>query len=74
MLNETPSDKVFKFKKVAMDSRDEKIFKAMLINLESFLNEAHKKAEKLTPLNEQKIIFWGMANTNQLLNQIIKVN
>jgi hypothetical protein len=65
------SDKIFKFSKIAMDSRDEKIFTAMLSNLESFLKDAHKKAQSSVPLKERKIIFWGMGNTQQLMNQVI---
>jgi hypothetical protein len=61
----------FKFQKVAMDARDEKIFYAMLSNLESFLKDAHKKAQSSVPLKERKVIFWGTGNMNQLMKQVL---
>ncbi len=66
--------KVFHLKKVAMDSKDEKIFGALLYNLESFLTDAHKKAEKSTSIKERKVIFWGMSNVESLMTQIISGN
>jgi hypothetical protein len=69
---EKKSSGVFKFQKVAMDERDEKIFYAMLSNLESFLKDAHKKAQNYIPLKERKVIFWGTGRMNQLMNQIIR--
>jgi hypothetical protein len=54
-----------------MDSRDEKIFIAMLSNLESFLADAHKKAQSTVPVKERKVIFWGLGEVNQLMNQIV---
>lgn len=53
-LNQEPNT-TFKLKKAYLNSSDEKVFKAMLINLESFL-EQHRTNSKNT---EQKIIFWG---------------
>ena len=67
----TQSDKVFKIKKVAMDERDLKIFLAMLSNLESFLNDAHKKAQSLTPLKERQVVFWGVGEVQKLMTQIV---
>ena len=64
-------EKVFRFQKVAMDSRDEKIFVAMLSNLESFLKDAHKKAEAQVPLKNRKVIFWGMGELQTLMSQVI---
>lgn len=66
--------KVFHLKKVAMDSKDEKIFGALLYNLESFLTDAHKKAEKSTSIKERKVIFWGMSDVESLMTQIISGN
>ena len=66
--------KVFHLKKVAMDSKDEKIFGALLYNLESFLADAHKKAEKSTSIKERKVIFWGMSDIESLLTQIVTGN
>jgi hypothetical protein len=70
-LVEQKTDRVFRFQKVAMDSRDEKIFLAMLSNLESFLADANKKAQAMTPMKERKVIFWGMGDVKNLMNQIV---
>jgi|GEM_PF-1134091 len=67
-------DKIFRFQKVAMDERDTKIFKAMLSNLESFLKDAHQKAEKNIPLKNRHIVFWGMGELLPMMNQIMKGN
>ncbi len=64
--------KTFRFKKVAMDERDEKIFLAMLSNLESFLNDAHKKSKEDVLLKDRKVIFWGVGEVQSLMNQIIE--
>lgn len=64
-------EKIFRFQKVALDSRDEKIFKAMLSNLESFLKDAHLKAERTVPLKNRQVIFWGMGEVHSLMNHII---
>jgi hypothetical protein len=61
----------FKFQKVAMDERDEKIFYAMLSNLESFLKDAHKKAHNAIPLKERKVIFWGTGHMNYLMKHVL---
>jgi hypothetical protein len=65
------SDRIFRFSKIAMDSRDEKIFIAMLSNLESFLKDAHIKAQSTVPLKDRKVIFWGMGDVQKLMNQVI---
>lgn len=62
----------FRFQKVAMDERDEKIFLAMLSNLDSFLADAHKKAQSRIPLKNRKVVFWGMGEVNSLMSQIIR--
>ena len=64
-------DRIFKFIKIAMDERDEKIFKAMLSNLESFLKDAHKKAESTTSIKDHKVVFWGMSEVQTLMKQIM---
>lgn len=63
--------RVFRFQKVAMDSRDEKIFIAMLTNLESFLKDAHQKAQQTVPLKDRKVVFWGMGDVQKLMNQVM---
>ncbi len=65
------SDRIFRFSKIAMDSRDEKIFIAMLSNLESFLKDAHVKAQSTVPLKDRKVVFWGMGDVQKLMNQVI---
>jgi hypothetical protein len=65
------SERIFKFSKIAMDSRDEKIFIAMLSNLESFLKDAHVKAQSSIPLKDRKVVFWGMGDVQKLMNQVI---
>lgn len=71
---EQQSNRVFRFQKVALDSRDEKIFLAMLSNLETFLEGAHKKAQGAVPLKERKVIFWGMGEVKTLMTQIVMGN
>ena len=68
---ENKGQRVFRFQKIAMDSRDEKIFLAMLSNLESFLLDAHKKSHTSVPLKERKVIFWGVGEVQSLMNQIV---
>ena len=63
--------RVFRFQKIAMDARDEKIFLAMLSNLDSFLQDAHKKAQQTVPHKERKVVFWGMGEVQVLMNQMV---
>lgn len=65
-------NRTFRFQKVALDSRDEKIFMAMLSNLESFLKDAHSKAEKSISLKDRKVVFWGMGHMQQLMKQVVQ--
>lgn len=71
---EQESGRIFRFQKVAMDARDEKIFMAMLSNLDSFLADAHKKAQNNTPLKERKVVFWGMGEVGGLMKHIVTGN
>ena len=68
---EQKTDQVFRFQKIAMDSRDEKIFLAMLSNLDSFLKDAHQKAKSNVPLKERKVVFWGVGDIQSVMNQMI---
>ncbi len=61
----------FKFKKFVMDERDEKIFNAMLFNLESFIKESHSKVSKISFNKDHKVIFWGMGDVKTLTAQMI---
>ena len=69
---EQKAQRVFRFQKVALDSRDEKIFVAMLTNLDSFLRDAHSKAQKSTPVKDRKVIFWGMGQVDTLMKQVME--
>ena len=71
---EQKEDRVFRFQKIAMDARDEKIFLAMLSNLDSFLADAHKKAQSTVPMKERKVVFWGVGEVKNLMNQIVAGN
>jgi hypothetical protein len=64
--------RIFRFQKVAMDSRDEKIFIAMLSNLESFLKDAHQKSHLTVPVKDRKVVFWGMGDVQKLMNQAMQ--
>lgn len=68
---EQDRNRVFRIKKVAMDERDEKIFLAMLSNIDSFLNDAHKKAQSTVPLKGRKVVFWGVGEVQNLMSQIV---
>lgn len=71
---EQKEDRVFRFQKIAMDARDEKIFLAMLSNLDSFLADAHKKAQSTVPMKERKVVFWGVGEVKNLMTQIVAGN
>jgi hypothetical protein len=64
-------NRVFRLQKIALDSRDEKIFVAMLSNLESFLADAHKKAHASVSVKDRKVVFWGMGNVDKIITQIV---
>lgn len=68
---EQKENRVFRFQKVAMDARDEKIFLAMLSNLDSFLQDAHKKAQNDVAVKDRKVIFWGLGEVQTLMNQVV---
>lgn len=69
---EQSENRTFRFQKIALDGRDEKIFLAMLSNLETFLSDAHKKAQKDVQLKHRKVVFWGMGEVGSLMGQIIR--
>jgi len=71
---EQKENRVFRFQKIAMDARDEKIFFAMLSNLDSFLADADKKAQNTTPMKERKVVFWGVGEVKKLMSQIAMGN
>lgn len=57
----------FKMKKVNMNEREFKIYKGLLYNLESFVNSLHKNEN----VKEQKIIFWGEGQYEDIKNNIL---
>lgn len=69
---EKKEDRIFKFQKIALDDRDEKIFKAMLTNMESFLIDCHRKAQASIPMKSRQVVFWGMGEVDSLMHQLLK--
>jgi predicted DNA-binding transcriptional regulator len=67
---EQKEERTFRFQKIALDEKDEKIFLALLSNLETFLIDADKKAKNTIPFKERKVIFWGMGEVKSLLDQL----
>ena len=65
-LNED-NEQSFKLKKVNMNEREEKIYKGLLYNLESFLGSLTKNDH----VSEQKIIFWGEGKYEDIKNSIL---
>jgi hypothetical protein len=67
MLNH--NEGLFKYKKVYMDKSEEKLFNALLIQMETFIDGLSRNKGKT---HEQKVIFWGSDTyeniTHQLLN------
>jgi CRISPR/Cas system CMR subunit Cmr4 (Cas7 group RAMP superfamily) len=57
-----------RLRKISMDERDEKIFHALLNNLESFLQEAEKKALKKRPMHERRVVVWGSAAVSEIMD------
>jgi hypothetical protein len=68
---EQESNKVFRFLKIALDPRDEKIFLAMLSNLESFLKDAHRRSQTSVPVKNRRVVFWGVGEVERLLKQVM---
>lgn len=57
----------FKLKKVNMTEREEKIYKGLLYNLESFINSLNKTSQ----IADQKVIFWGEGKYENIKNSIL---
>jgi hypothetical protein len=57
----------FKLKKVNMSEREEKIYKGLVYNMESFLSSLNKTEN----IKDQKIVFWGEGNYEDIKNNII---
>lgn len=57
----------FKYQRFALTKSEEKIFKAMLYNIEGFLKDSHLKNSKVIPLKDHKIIFWGLGEVKDMM-------
>ena len=60
----------FKMKRIAMSDRDYHLFNAILMNMESFLKDVHEKSKKEIPVTKQRIVFWGMESSANVLHQL----
>lgn len=70
-LIEKKGERIFRFQKIALDERDEKIFRAMLQNMESFLIDCHKRCKADVSIKDRKVVFWGMDKVSSLMNQMV---
>ena len=62
-----------KLQKVYMSSRDEKIFNSMLNNIEIFLRDLQKEnSKKKNRITEQKVIFWGVSQYDDLIKSSLQ--
>lgn len=61
----------FKFKKIYMDNEEEQIFKSLLLQVEGFLEGLDKKRGKTC---EQKVIFWGVNNYENISSSLLSNN
>ena len=61
----------FRLKKIYMDSEEEKIFKSLLLQVEGFLEGLDKKRGKTC---EQKVIFWGVNNYENISSSLLSYN
>lgn len=66
-LKKTP-ESLLKIRKVHMEEKDEMILKAMLINVENFLQELEKKSTRSKKTSHKKIVFTGMAAYHDILH------
>jgi hypothetical protein len=68
---EIENNKFFRLQKIALDEKDLKIFHAMLLNLDSFLKEAHQKSSSLIAFKNRQVVFWGYTSLERLMNQLV---
>src|SRR5690606_17623443 len=64
------SKDAFVLSKVALNEKDQKIFRAMLKNLEDFINDCHKSNKKNISYKDRSFIFWGMTKNQHLINEV----
>lgn len=60
----------FVLTKVAMNEKDQKIFKAMLKNLESFVKDCHHSNQAEISYKERSFVFWGMTKNENIIKEI----
>ena len=60
--------KPFKMKKVSMTAREQKIYKGLLYNMESFLTSVSNDDKNIA---NQTIIFWGEQNYGKVINDCL---
>lgn len=61
----------FKLKKIYMDTQEEQIFKSLLLQVEGFLEGLDTKKGKTC---EQKVIFWGVNNYENISHGLMSYN
>ena len=67
---ESPRNEEFKMRKVHLDGADEKLFKTLLIQMESLIQEASKK--KKGDLKNSKVIFWAYDTYGPLIQRMVQ--
>jgi len=67
---ESPRGEEFKMRKVYLEGADEKIFKSLLIQMESLLSDASKK--KKGNLKDSKVIFWAYDSYGPLIQRLVQ--
>ncbi len=68
-LNTSADD--FVITKVALNDKDQKIFRAMLKNLDSFVKDCHLKTKKEVFYKDRTLVFWGMAKTENIIKEMV---
>jgi len=68
---ENKKSNLFHFKKIILSESDEKIFNAMLVNLEIFLKNSQNKKSSSKDIKDQKVVFWGMGKMDSISKQMI---
>lgn len=57
----------FQLQRYALSKSEEKILRAMIYNLESFLKECHQKNHKTIQVKDHTLFFWGLESVDFLL-------
>lgn len=59
----------FHLQRFALAKSEEKILRAMIYNLESFLKECHQKNHKSIQVKDHTLFFWGLESIDFLLKE-----